>query len=626
MNKANTPLTYLLAGITALTTLGGTQQPQQHRQQTNAQHTHYVDEDAQGANNGNNWGDAYTSLQDALSEAEQTNGTDAIYVAEGTYTPDEGNNVELGDRTATFTVPSGVSIHGRFTGTETNPEDRLLARGANPTTLSGEIGGVGAADNSYTVVTLNGGTLDNVRVAHGNADGPDELRRGGGIDVESGHLHNVWVQQNQAEQGGGLYIDGTATLENVVVNENQAPEASGVLVTDGSSTISHLTLRDDMTIVDNDPMRTTDNTVVANSVLDGNVDVLTPKQNVIDFSLHEVGEDLYDTGDAPGTLEELRVTVGDDTYTTDMTDGSGTVTVPTTRLTDSLRVTMSDDDYISTWMLNRTGSEDAPDLTITGAARTEFAPEPDYQSNYDKNTRSPDFKNGTAGNATNGNENIEFPADNIDTSYEVRVIPKTSPEGYSVYGEYFPHLNGGRTKRWTSLEGLDEDKVYLYDAGQSQAFFDRARKAYADIRKIIPVPTSDAKRLTFDPLEQIYEDRNNALITRIEEGPPGNGVRPRGRFIENSTASFSTSSGQATFLSEIYSSFTGYDTAFRNGVQYEPNDTLFEFTPQGEPYFNNDAEFMVRITYSTFSASKLGRRSESPFFFRSSGSAHPVRR
>ena len=76
--------------------------------------TLFVDASATGSNNGRNWDDAFTDLQEALAVATPI---DAIWVAAGIYTPDG----DTGDRNATFQLLSGLGlyagparINGRF--------------------------------------------------------------------------------------------------------------------------------------------------------------------------------------------------------------------------------------------------------------------------------------------------------------------------------------------------------------------------------------------------------------------------------------------------------------------------------------------------------------------------------
>jgi hypothetical protein len=96
--------------------------------------TIYVDASATGANNGSSWGNAYIYLQDALTAAISG---DNIWVAEGTYKPDHGVGVTIGDRNATFELKAGVSIYGGFPvggGTLEQRDPNL-----NETILSGDL-------------------------------------------------------------------------------------------------------------------------------------------------------------------------------------------------------------------------------------------------------------------------------------------------------------------------------------------------------------------------------------------------------------------------------------------------------------------------------------------------------
>jgi hypothetical protein len=127
--------------------------------------TIYVDDGANGINDGTSWSNAYNHLQDALSTAADG---DEIWVAEGIYYPDEGRANTSNALTETFTLKSGVAVYGGFDGSENDVGGRDWR--ANITVLSGDIeqddttdsSGVVVdpaaivGDNSYHVVTSSG--------------------------------------------------------------------------------------------------------------------------------------------------------------------------------------------------------------------------------------------------------------------------------------------------------------------------------------------------------------------------------------------------------------------------------------------------------------------------------------
>ena len=94
----------------------------------------YVNKAAAPGGNGASWATAFKYLQDGLAAA--SDGTD-IWVAQGTYYPDEGAGITPDDRAATFRLKSHVAIYGGFVGTETSLDQRDWE--AHPSVLSGDI-------------------------------------------------------------------------------------------------------------------------------------------------------------------------------------------------------------------------------------------------------------------------------------------------------------------------------------------------------------------------------------------------------------------------------------------------------------------------------------------------------
>jgi len=141
------------------------------------QHIVYVDDSAPAGGDGASWTSAHRFLQDALSTARPR---ETIWIAGGTYRPDQGMGVTPGDRTATFHFIMEIEVYGGFAGYgQPDPNGRDLA--AYETILSGDLAGndgpefTNCGENSYHVVVLESidGTvvLDGCTVRGGNADG-----------------------------------------------------------------------------------------------------------------------------------------------------------------------------------------------------------------------------------------------------------------------------------------------------------------------------------------------------------------------------------------------------------------------------------------------------------------------
>jgi regulation of enolase protein 1 (concanavalin A-like superfamily) len=196
----------------------------------------YVDDSATGANNGTSWADAYTSLQDALSFKSLSGSGAEIWVAAGTYYPDEGSGYTDGDRMAAFQLRNNLTIYGGFAGDEPadfDVDERDID--GNPTILSGDIDKDGLLDseNSLHVVFNNENgldataVLDGFTISGGLANGerlPHE--RGGGV-LNKGvapTIRNCTFTGNEARHnGGGMFnYEAAPTVVNCLFFENTA--------------------------------------------------------------------------------------------------------------------------------------------------------------------------------------------------------------------------------------------------------------------------------------------------------------------------------------------------------------------------------------------------------------------
>ncbi len=252
-----------------------------------------VNHAATGANDGTSWTDAYVNLQSALAELAnpRTGGAGEIWVAQGTYKPTTGTDVN-----ATFLLTDGVVILGGFVGGESMRSPRDWR--AHPTVLSGELGAPGPSGNSRHVVTAGPGfsAVDGCIIRDGNAQ---PTIGGGGLLVQPGAFSQIThcvitantgtgpgsairvqpgadttfrlgysaVVGNSATSGGsaGVVLDGmsVATIDRTIIagNATQSGSQSGLRV-QGSPGTNAVIIRN--TIV-------ADNTIASAHTLDAQV-------------------------------------------------------------------------------------------------------------------------------------------------------------------------------------------------------------------------------------------------------------------------------------------------------------------------------------------------------------------
>jgi len=178
---------------------------------------YYVDADATGNETGKSWEHAFTTLQDALDDAQEG---EIIWVADGTYVPSALYDEEDPDpRTKTFKLIDTVKIYGGFLGNDYpgGGEDALDQRDpeTNESILYGNYGPTEAPTRVYHLVRAydlasEQTILSGFYIERGQADGPEtDEGFGGGMfaDTSRATATRCTFRWNEASNcGGGMYV------------------------------------------------------------------------------------------------------------------------------------------------------------------------------------------------------------------------------------------------------------------------------------------------------------------------------------------------------------------------------------------------------------------------------------
>jgi hypothetical protein len=222
----------------------------------------HVDASASAGGNGQSWPTAYKYLEDGLAAAGSG---DDIWVAEGTYKPDQNSAQPWGTglREETFQMENGVGMYGGFPNTG-NPvwEDRDPNQ--YETVLSGDLndddipGDLSTNDNSYHVVNGSGttpsATLDGFTITAGYTNRTFPQNAGGGMYNVSGSptVTNCTFRGNTAiyegkdlfpdGRGGGMYNSGGSPIvTNCTFRSNSSDHGGGMFNNNSSPTVTNCT-------------------------------------------------------------------------------------------------------------------------------------------------------------------------------------------------------------------------------------------------------------------------------------------------------------------------------------------------------------------------------------------------
>jgi len=197
----------------------------------------YVNKNATGANNGNSWADAYTTIQAGINDADV--GDEEVWVAkvaaEGTY-PEA------------IVMKSGVKLYGGFNGTETELNQRNWV--TNVTTINGSTARYGSP--AYHVVIMDNitnSTIDGFTITGGKADGGGINDYGGGFFCyslnDTNLIANNKITGNSAYYGGGIYCANSSTpaiTNNTILGNSTYDYGGGISCLSSSPEITNNTI------------------------------------------------------------------------------------------------------------------------------------------------------------------------------------------------------------------------------------------------------------------------------------------------------------------------------------------------------------------------------------------------
>lgn len=193
----------------------------------------YVDGDAQGANNGTSWTDAFVSLQDALAFA---NANDVVWVASASqsYLPDIGQGLTKGDRNLSFNLESDVKLYGGFppaggAWSQRNPLSCI-------TMLSGDLNRddqpafINYADNSIRIVSASNvnkeARLDGFVIRGANGTSGGGLRN---LTSSPVIAFCVFEENYVSSTGAGIHNinDSHPDIQDCIFRSNRANDSGG---------------------------------------------------------------------------------------------------------------------------------------------------------------------------------------------------------------------------------------------------------------------------------------------------------------------------------------------------------------------------------------------------------------
>ncbi|QEF97024.1 hypothetical protein Mal15_10540 [Stieleria maiorica] len=193
--------------------------------------------------------DGFISLREAILAANNTSGTDDIYLGAGTHTLSilgDGENLAA---TGDLDITESVNIHGDSASTTIIDASGM---GASPDRVFDVLAGTVV---NFTDLTITGGqsggsggggvyiatgadlTVTNVVLENNNSNNGGAIQNDGMFTA-----HTTVIRNNTGNSGSGIDNSGTLVLADVAITGNNAGNAGGGLRNNGTATLTNVTL------------------------------------------------------------------------------------------------------------------------------------------------------------------------------------------------------------------------------------------------------------------------------------------------------------------------------------------------------------------------------------------------
>ncbi|NLR82566.1 MBG domain-containing protein [Chitinophaga eiseniae] len=261
---------------------------------------------------GSSWSLPLAELRDALTAAaDPASGITQVWVAKGVYKP-----TATGDNSISFVLPAALKLYGGFAGSETTINSRNFS--ANPTILSGDLGGDDIRTNNITLNYNNtrGTNSRHVIVASDNTtetliDGfivtaGVSFDYGGGIYSNNAKLniqHTAFYGNYSGLFGGAIYTTNTTKISNSIFFGNYSNYRGSAIDGFGRTELTNVTISGNT--ASNNYAVSSVATTVYNSIISGNTPGTQISSIPPSFGYNIIGNSFYTNSSTSQTINPV---------------------------------------------------------------------------------------------------------------------------------------------------------------------------------------------------------------------------------------------------------------------------------------------------------------------------------